>query len=1000
MGEALSDWYEQHGIDVYDKQTGQIRSLYEILSDLAPKWEGLTKNEQAYYLNQQAGANQTQNLAAILENFQVAIDATSTALNDSYNSALKENEAFMDSIAAKQTALNATFEEFANNIISSDLVKNVLDLANGFLKLANTDLGQIVSQILLLTGVGWGATSLLNVSKIIPTVVGQFTTFAEILGMVTTQGGLMNNVLGAGSLVISNFGSVALPVIGILASVAVGVYAIYKAWKETHPSLEEANNQLKTNKERLEEINNLPWNERTEEILKEKEALEKENKELEKYLNNLDKTKKSGEKGYTLSTGKTGWVRKDTRGVGADVYYGLDEITDDDIKQYQKLGYAFEQVAGKATYAGNELKTKLTENVKLLTTAMENGSIETLEYAGVINDETVSALTDLSDEYDWAKDLLNELTSATENYSNESKILSNSLEIEESQYKQLLKLHPQIANSIQKINNTYYLEEAQISSLIETSDQYINGRITNEYNLTKEIIEQSKLRIKTLESEMKALEAVMNSSDSIESAYGEKQYYRKLNELNDNKKALEEAQGTLTGLLSGLTWNRASGRTRTKGTKTKTTTSKDTTDKKLESLKNVVSLRESELDLLEESGASEEKQAQKMLEIQKALHNQAQYMRSIGASQEKINVLSVKWWQYQKKITNQTEKQIKYLEKYISLLSDRRDELSNEADIYNNVINDYIDKQIAALEEQKNVINEQNDALEDQIQKEQALNDLAKAKSKKLLVYRDGQFRYEEDIDAISSAQSTLDEIRRQENIDKEIKALDNQINKWENYRTEWNNAVKNINKSQQEILKEQQLLSRLDNDRLNSLSTYINEYRKLIAQIKSTESEIASAEKQKESLSSQNTVKDIDAQIQANSKAWHSASESERRRLEQANKSLYAQRDYITGDKHTYNPASGKWSYASGTLSASGGLSLVGEQGPELRVLNQGDGIIPSDITQNLWDWGKVNPKSMMSTMSQVFNIDNLSLPNATDANSLITGLKQMAYQRAYKRA
>lgn len=906
----------------------------------------------------------------------------------------------MDSVAAKQTALNATFEEFANNIIGSDLVKNVLDLANGLLKLANTDLGQIVSQILLLSGIGWGATSLLKVSKIIPTVIGQFTTFADILGMVTTQGGLMNNALAAGSLVIGNFGSVALPVIGILASVAVGVYAIYKAWKETHPALEEANNQLKTNKERLEEINNLPWNEKTEAILKEKEALEKENAELEKYLNNLDKTKT--EKGYTLSTGKTGWVRKDTRGVGADVYYGLDEITDKEIKQFQRLGYAFEQTAGKATYTGNELKNKLTENVKLLTAAMEDGSIETLEYAGVINDETVSALTELSDKYDWAKDLLNELTTATENYSNESNVLSNSLEIEESQYKKLLKLHPQIANSIQKINNSYYLEEAQISSLIETSDQYISGRISNEYALTKAVIEESKTRIKALESELTALEAVANSSDPIKSAYGEKQYMLKSNELYGAKKTLEEAQGTLTGLLSGLTWSGT--KFSTGGTKTKTSkgtaTSKNTTDEKLEGLKNVVSLRESELDLLEASGASEEKQTQKILEIQEALHNQAQYMRSIGASQEEINALSIKWWQYQKKITDENEKQIKFLEQYISLLSDRKDELSKEADIYDTVVNDYIDGQIAALEKQKDTINEQNDALEEQIKKEQALNDLAKAKSKKLLVYRDGQFRYEEDADAISSAQLTLDEIRRQENIDKEIKALDNQISKWEEYRTEWNNAVKNINKSQQEILKEQQLLSRLDSGRLNTLRTFINEYQQLITQIKSTELEIKSAEKQKESLSSQNPVKDIDAQIQANSKAWHSASESERRRLEQANKDLYAQRDYITGDKHTYNPASGKWSYATGTMSASGGLSLVGERGPELRVLNQGDGIIPTDITRNLWDWGKVNPKSMMSTMSQVFNIDNLSLPNATDANGLITGLKQMAYQRAYKRA
>nr|DAG64401.1 MAG TPA: Mediator complex subunit 26 C-terminal [Caudoviricetes sp.] len=29
--------------------------MYDILTDLAPKWKDLSKNEQAYYLNQQAG---------------------------------------------------------------------------------------------------------------------------------------------------------------------------------------------------------------------------------------------------------------------------------------------------------------------------------------------------------------------------------------------------------------------------------------------------------------------------------------------------------------------------------------------------------------------------------------------------------------------------------------------------------------------------------------------------------------------------------------------------------------------------------------------------------------------------------------------------------------------------------------------------------------------------------------------------------------------------------
>lgn len=72
--------------------------MYEILSDLAPKWKDLTKNEQAYYLNQQAGANQTQNLAAILENFDTVTKATSTSLKDSLGSAVQENTRYMESL--------------------------------------------------------------------------------------------------------------------------------------------------------------------------------------------------------------------------------------------------------------------------------------------------------------------------------------------------------------------------------------------------------------------------------------------------------------------------------------------------------------------------------------------------------------------------------------------------------------------------------------------------------------------------------------------------------------------------------------------------------------------------------------------------------------------------------------------------------------------------------------------------------------------------------------
>ena len=105
-------------------------------------------------------------------------------------------------------------------------------------------------------------------------------------------------------------------------------------------------------------------------------------------------------------------------------------------------------------------------------------------------------------------------------------------------------------------------------------------------------------------------------------------------------------------------------------------------DAELERLKNVVSLRESELDFLEASGASEDERIAKMLEIQDALHEQAEYMRSIGAEQADINALSAKWWKTQKDILDTTEEVAeanrKAFEEYAKSEQDRLEKLRDE----------------------------------------------------------------------------------------------------------------------------------------------------------------------------------------------------------------------------------------------------------------------------------------------------------------------------------
>lgn len=101
----------------------------------------------------------------------------------------------------------------------------------------------------------------------------------------------------------------------------------------------------------------------------------------------------------------------------------------------------------------------------------------------------------------------------------------------------------------------------------------------------------------------------------------------------------------------------------------------------------------------------------------------------------------------------------------------------------------------------------------------------------------------------------------------------------------------------------------------------------------------------------------------------------------------------------------------ANGTLSDEGGIKLVGEKGPEIRVLNQGDGIIPADVTKNLWSLG-TNPYAYLANAynsllgdkpsgdtTYKFDINRIELLGVKDAPSFVKGLKNLAYQYSTQR-
>lgn len=182
-------------------------------------------------------------------------------------------------------------------------------------------------------------------------------------------------------------------------------------------------------------------------------------------------------------------------------------------------------------------------------------------------------------------------------------------------------------------------------------------------------------------------------------------------------------------------------------------------DANLDAHKEKVSLLKSELTLMEKQGASEEEQKSKMRQIQQALHAQAEYLRSIGASQADINGLSAEWWEWQEKINGE-------LKSADDLLSELKSALQESIDRESDALDDEIaaiDAQIDALKKRKDSKDEELTLEEKILAVQQAQKNLADAKNERTIRQynaRSGQWEWVADQKEIKSAEDALDKAK------------------------------------------------------------------------------------------------------------------------------------------------------------------------------------------------------------------------------------------------
>lgn len=1032
------DALKAYGVQVEDTN-GNLKSTYNVLAELKPKWDSMSEAERVALGDTIAGTNQYKVLAAVMQNFEHATDATTTALNSS-GSAIKENAAYMESLEAKTTAVKATFQDLANNVIDDELVGAVLDLTNGALSMLNNELGATVIQVGLVSGTMFGALTILK-------------QFLEKLQLTSAAAALTSPHIAAIAVAI-----------GAVVAIAG---AWYKATEDSRKSIDELNDsidtdnqKLQTNKERLAEINGMAWNDKTPEILAEKDALEKENAELQAQI----------EKYQQLKTEKAQAIL--------------------DNAYTTETTYSTQRVQGKETLVpttelikGAEYYELLTQKLQKYQTILQQNKALTAEQAVEYNNLTSEA---------------GRLASAMENVeggvascTNEQQLMYNTLQSTQVAYNEA---QTYISNYVNKL-----LEQAEKTGVAKNELYNLAAQMvaTNnqQLNFSQQIAALQQLATQAGYS-ASAIAAVMGMSDtSVQnqiraSATGLMQQAHYAGKKLSSEEAMRQAsQAYMKNLWGSLTtFHKPSVSTAMPSVHTNVPTytapssskqTKKNKDEAKDAVKEVKKDAEAAVNDVSDS-------------VSDALNEQKQMMQGV-----------IDYY------VEYSSRKIEELQDQIDAINDKYDQMLQDAE-------DRAQQQLDALEAQ-------NEAVEDQITLQQKLEALDKAKNTMQMVFKDGQFVYQADADEVSKSQNELNAYYRQkdyENRKKHIEdslkaeqqyietlrknetaALEEEKARWEEYKEGWSNLTSEYEFQQNKLLADQMFGIEQENanwqTRLANLQSFASQYNALLGSLgggfggggsgsgvrpgewaglgdggyesdadawaditnaynpiwdKDTDygelleegikkgygydwikgvigqrnakmqalgiqgestadmwnrlknkygygngngaysgdadRKITAANSTKPSrvsFSEQSKVMGMEDEIARNSQAWFDADEEERNRLHERNQQLRKELASM--------------GYASGTLSARGGISMVGEQGPELRVLNQGDGIIPADITRNLMKIGS-DPRwfaNRSGAGNTILNVANVSLPNVRNAQQFVDGLKQMAIQRSY---
>lgn len=123
------------GFDIM-KNENEYKDIYDIVVGIGEKWNDLTDIQRAGLLEQLAGKQQSNALAAALSNIDILKKSYGEA-SDAAGSAMEEQSKYEASVQYSIDRSKASLEQLANTLISSDSLKGLIDAGNTILDIIN-----------------------------------------------------------------------------------------------------------------------------------------------------------------------------------------------------------------------------------------------------------------------------------------------------------------------------------------------------------------------------------------------------------------------------------------------------------------------------------------------------------------------------------------------------------------------------------------------------------------------------------------------------------------------------------------------------------------------------------------------------------------------------------------------------------------------------------------------------------------------------------------------